>query len=101
MDLVEGHQRALEHLSREPGLSIHNLGTGTGCSVLEMIHAFEQASGRTIPFEIVARRPGDAAVSYADPSRANTALGWRASHDVIRMCEDVWRWQQKHPTGYR
>jgi UDP-glucose 4-epimerase len=101
MDLVEGHLKALEYLARNPGLAIHNLGTGKGCSVLEVIRAFEAASGRSIPYEIVARRPGDAAVSYADPSRANRELGWRAHYDILRMCEDVWRWQQRHPTGYR
>ncbi|MBX3707402.1 MAG: UDP-glucose 4-epimerase GalE [Pseudomonadales bacterium] len=100
-DLVEGHLAALRYLERHPGLAIHNLGTGRGHSVLEMVRAFEAASGRTIPCEIVARRAGDAAESYADPTKANRELGWRARHDVRRMCEDVWRWQQRHPQGYR
>lgn len=101
VDLVRGHLKALEYLQRGPRLAIHNLGTGRGHSVLEVIHAFEEASSTEIPYEVVPRRPGDAALSYADASRANRELGWQAHYDLRRMCEDVWRWQQKHPFGYR
>jgi len=100
VDLARGHLRALENLARGPKLSIHNLGTGNGYSVLEAIKAFEAASGKTIPYEIVARRPGDAAVSYADPAKAETELGWRAEYDLQRMCADAWNWQSKYPEGF-
>jgi UDP-glucose 4-epimerase len=69
--------------------------------VLEVIHAFEQASSTDIPYDVAPRRPGDAALCYADASKANSELGWQAHYDLQRMCEDVWRWQQKHPFGYR
>lgn len=101
IDLVRGHLKALEYLSENPGVHVHNLGTGRGYSVLEMIDAFASASGKEIPYEVVARRPGDAAVSYADASKAERELGWRAEFDLRRMCEDVWRWQSRHPNGYR
>jgi UDP-glucose 4-epimerase len=101
VDLAQGHLKALEFLEAAGGCHIHNLGTGTGYSVLDVLHAFERASGRTIPYEITSRRPGDAAVSYADPSRAHTELGWRATFDLDDMCRDVWRWQRAHPQGYR
>lgn len=100
-DLASAHLAALDKLreGQERFLTL-NLGTGRPYSVLEMIAAFEKASGRTIPYEIVARRPGDIAACYADPSLAKTVLGWQAKHDVVRMCEDTWRWQQKNPNGY-
>jgi UDP-glucose 4-epimerase len=101
VDLVRGHLKALEFLSRGPRLAIHNLGTGRGHSVLEVIEAFRRASQTDIDYEIVPRRPGDAALTFADASRANTELGWQACYDLERMCEDVWRWQQRHPFGYR
>ena len=100
VDLARGHLKALEYLASEPKLSIHNLGTGNGYSVLQAIAAFEQASGRKIAYEVVDRREGDAAMSYADPSKANCELGWRAEYDLKRMCEDAWRWQQKYPMGF-
>ncbi|MEZ5561084.1 MAG: UDP-glucose 4-epimerase GalE [Pseudomonadales bacterium] len=100
MDLVQGHLKALEHLQNHRGLSIHNLGTGTGYSVLQMIEAFGRACGHAIPYRVTARRAGDAAVSFADPSRANAELGWTAKLGLDEMCRDVWRWQQKHPDGY-
>lgn len=101
VDLVNGHLKALEYLERGPRLAVHNLGTGRGHSVLEVIRAFEEASATEIPFEVAPRRPGDAAVSYADATKANSELGWQAHLDVQRMCHDVWRWQQRHPFGYR
>lgn len=101
VDLARGHLKALEYLAGSAGCSIHNLGTGRGYSVLEVLHAFEQASGRPIPFEFAPRRPGDAAVSYADPTRAWVELDWRAEQDLAAMCKDVWNWQQLNPQGYR
>ena len=100
MDLAAGHARALEHLRARPRLAVHNLGTGRGHSVLEVVRAFEQASGRPIPHRVVARRPGDIPVSYADPGRAREELGWRAERNLAQMCEDVWRWQAAHPRGH-
>ncbi len=101
-DLVKGQLKALTRLtaSSEGGVEIYNLGTGRGYSVLEMIHAFAEASGRTIPYEIVARRPGDVAALYADPRRAEAELGWRAEHDLRAMCRDTWNWQSRNPNGY-
>lgn len=101
MDLVEGHVVALEYICRERGLHTINLGTGNGVSVLEMVEAFERASGRPVPYEIVGRRPGDIAACWADPGLARQLLNWRASRDLAQMCEDVWRWQSANPTGYR
>ncbi len=95
MDLAEGHAAALECLDREPGLLTLNLGTGRGVSVLEMVAAFEQASGRKVPFRIVARRPGDVAACWADPSLAMQRLGWRTRRDLASMCADAWRWQSR------
>lgn len=93
MDLSAGHIKALEKILSSPGLYTYNLGTGRGYSVLEMIHAFEAASGRQIPYEIVDRRPGDIAVSYADVSKAERELGWKAKYSIQDMCADTWRWQ--------
>jgi UDP-glucose 4-epimerase len=100
-DLAAGHVAALDRLTRtdEP-VSTWNLGTGQGTSVLEMLHAFEAAVGRELPYEVVARRPGDIAASYADPSRANAELGWKATRSVEQMCADTWRWQSQNPHGY-
>ena len=100
MDLARGHLKALEHLTEKPRLAVHNLGTGRGHSVLEVVRAFEAACGRPIPYRVVDRRPGDVPVSFADPSRAGEELGWNAEHDLARMCEDTWRWQSAHPNGY-
>jgi UDP-glucose 4-epimerase len=100
LDLAEGHVATLRHLSKEPGLVTVNLGTGRGASVLEMIHAFEAASGKRIPFEVVARRAGDIAECWADPSLAQSLLGWRASRSLEDMCSDAWRWQSANPDGY-
>lgn len=100
VDLALGHLAALEHLSSHPSPITVNLGTGQGTSVLEMIRAFEKASGRKVPYEIVARRPGDVAECYADPSLAMKLLGWKAGRGVDQMCADQWRWQSQNPCGY-
>lgn len=102
LDLAEGHVCALAALESLDGGSpmVVNLGTGTGYSVLELVSAFEAASGRKVPFEIVARRPGDVAECYADPSRAKRLLEWEARFDLQRMCEDAWRWQSANPRGF-
>lgn len=94
VDLARGHVAALRYLEGRPGVLTVNLGTGRGYSVLEMVRAFERASGRTVPFTIAARRPGDIAECYADPSLAADVLGWRAQRDIDAMCRDTWRWQQ-------
>ncbi|MFC5406803.1 UDP-glucose 4-epimerase GalE [Cohnella soli] len=100
-DLANGHVRALAHIMTVKGSNVYNLGTGRGYSVLEMIAAFEQASGQTIPYAIMDRRPGDIAVSYADASKANNELGWHATRGLEEMCEDAWRWQRSNPEGYK
>lgn len=100
-DLAAGHLAALEWVSsHDRALSVWNLGSGRGTSVLELVRAFEQASGREIPYEIVDRRPGDIASSYADASLAGQELGWATTRSVEDMCADTWRWQQANPEGY-
>ncbi len=100
-DLADGHVAALRRLLDQPGSLTVNLGTGRGYSVLELVKAYEQACGRPVPYEIVARRPGDVAACYADPSQAQALLGWHARHDLQRMCEDSWRWQAMNPQGFQ
>ena len=100
MDLAHAHADALGFLARGGHSANINLGTGRGTSVLELVRAFERASGREVPFEVVARRPGDVAEVYADPSLAHELLGWRAGHDIDAMCRDAWRWQSGNPRGY-
>lgn len=100
VDLALGHLKAIERLERQAECRAINLGTGTGYSVLEMIRAFEQASGKTVPHRIAARREGDIAACYADPGRAAELLGWRATRDLQTMCRDAWRWQSGNPHGY-
>ena len=92
-DLADGHVAALRYLQVHPGLLILNLGTGRPVSVLEMVSAFERASGHPVPYQIVPRRPGDVAQCWADPALAERMLGWKARHGVDRMCQDAWRWQ--------
>ena len=100
MDLADGHVAALRYLL-EKGKSITvNLGTGQGYSVLEVIKAFERASGRAVPHQIAGRRPGDVAACYADPSLARELLGWSATRGLAQMCADTWRWQSRNPQGY-
>ena len=100
VDLALGHLAALERLAAGPGVVTYNLGTGRGYSVLEVIAAFEQVSGRRIPYKFVGRRPGDIATCYADPSKARAELGWEATRDLTEMCADAWRWQSDNPQGY-
>ena len=92
-DLAQGHQCALNRLQMNPGLVVYNLGTGRGWSVLEVVAAFERASGQKIPYRIVQRRPGDVAICYADPSLAKKELGWEAERNMEQMCQDAWRWE--------
>lgn len=99
MDLVDGHLAALRRLQEVPGMLTVNLGTGRGYSVLEMIAAFEQASGRRVPFEIAPRRAGDVAVCYADPGAAKEMLGWQARRGIAEMCSDAWRWELCRVSG--
>ena len=100
MDLARAHVQAVEYAAGQTGCRAFNLGTGHGYSVLEVVKAFEQASGRPVPYEIVARRPGDVAALTADPSLAQAELGWRAELGIAAMCEDAWRWQSGNPQGY-
>ncbi len=99
-DLARGHLKALEKLATDPGVVTYNLGTGRGYSVLEMVRAFEQTSGRSIPFEIVGRRLGDIAICYADPTLARTELDWTTDFGIEEMIRDTWRWQSRNPEGY-
>jgi UDP-glucose 4-epimerase len=100
MDLAEGHVAAVQRLLDSDGSMTLNLGTGTGASVLDLVKAYEQASGRSIPYVFAPRRPGDVAACYADPSRARTTLGWTARRDLQQMCVDSWHWQSSHPDGF-
>jgi len=100
VDLAEGHVAALDWLEREGGMLTVNLGTGQGYSVLDMVRAFERASGRPVPYETVARRAGDIAACWADPSLARRLLGWEARRGIDAMCADAWRWQTMNPEGY-
>lgn len=99
VDLALGHLAALDALSRKTGELTVNLGTGRGYSVLEMVRAFEKASGRHVPYRLVERRPGDVASCFADPELASAMLGWRASRGIDEMCADTWRWQLANPHG--
>jgi len=100
VDLAEGHVAALQRLLDQPGSFTVNLGTGRGCSVLEVVAAYAKASGREIPYDIVPRRPGDVAACWADPALAQELLGWQARLDLARMCQDSWRWQSMNPKGF-
>lgn len=100
VDLAHGHLLALEKVMETPGVNAYNLGTGNGYSVLDIISAFEKASSKAIPYSVVERRPGDVAVSYADPSKAKEELDWVAERGLDEMCADSWRWQQQNPNGY-
>ena len=100
VDLADGHIKAINQLNANCGLKIYNLGCGHGFSVLEVIDAFQEASGRNIPYEIVERRAGDIAVSYADSSLAKKELNWEAEKGIDEMCRDAWNWQQKNPEGF-
>lgn len=100
VDLAKGHVAALKRLAPETGLSIYNLGTGQGYSVLEIIQQMSETVGRDIPYQIVARRPGDIATCYAKVDKASRELGWTATLGIKQMCDDAWRWQSKHPQGF-
>ena len=100
VDLAEGHIKALEKIDHIDEVLAVNLGTGQGYSVLEMVNAFEKASGKEVPYCIAPRRPGDIASCYADPTRAREVLGWEAQYGIEKMCEDAWRWQEKNPSGF-
>lgn len=100
VDLAIGHLKALEKLTQNPGVVTYNLGTGQGYSVLDVVKAFEKASGQEVPYQITDRRPGDIASCYADPTKAEKELGWKAERDLFDMCKDSWRWQSQNPNGY-
>ncbi len=100
VDLAQGHLAALDRHRGDPGCHVYNLGTGKGTSVLELVQAFEEVTGRSLPREIVGRRPGDIAQCYADASRAEAGLGWRAVKTLEDMVADSWRWQSDNPQGY-
>ena len=100
VDLAVGHVKAIEKIATKPGLCIYNLGTGIGYSVLDVVKNFENASGVQIPYEIKERRPGDIAQCYASPEKAEKELHWKAQRDILKMCEDSWRWQSNNPNGY-
>jgi UDP-glucose 4-epimerase len=100
VDLAIGHIKALDRLKDNPGVATYNLGTGQGYSVLDMVKAFEKASGKSVPYRIIERRPGDIASCYADPKKALAELGWKAQRGLEQMCEDSWRWQSMNPNGF-
>ncbi len=101
VDLAVGHIKTLPKLFSNPGVVIYNLGTGQGYSVLDMVNGFQKASGQDIPYKTVARRPGDIAACWADPSKAKAELGWQAEKNLEDMCNDTWKWQKNNPKGYR
>lgn len=100
VDLAKGHLSALAYLKNKPGVAVHNLGTGQGYSVLQLVHAFEKASGKKVPYQVSGRRAGDIAVSYADAGKANRELNWRAEKGLNQMVNDTWRWQSMNPDGF-
>ena len=100
VDLAKGHVAAIQYLMTHTGESVFNLGTGHGYSVLDMVHAFEEANGVKVPYEITARRPGDLATCYADPAKSLEVLGWKAEKNLVDMCRDTWNWQKQNPNGY-
>ena len=100
VDLANGHVKAMKKFEDKPEVRIYNLGTGNGYSVLQVLHAFEKACGKTLPYEIKPRRAGDIAQCYADPAKAKAELGWEAQYGIDEMCEDSWRWQSQNPNGY-
>lgn len=101
VDLARGHVKSIEKIQENPGIKIYNLGTGKGYSVLDVIHAFEKACGKEIPYEIKDRRPGDIATCFADAKLAQKELNWNAQYDLERMCKDSWKWQSMNPEGYK
>ncbi|RFU66849.1 UDP-glucose 4-epimerase GalE [Bacillus sp. V59.32b] len=101
VDLVKGHLKALQYLDENQGIEAFNLGTGIGYSVLDLVNTFSSVSGKEIPYQFVDRRPGDIAVCYANPEKAEKILGWRAEKDLKEMCKDSWKWQNGNPNGYK
>lgn len=101
VDLADGHVKALQKIDTIDKATAINLGTGNGYSVLDMVKAFEEASGKKVPYKIAPRRDGDVATCYADPSYARAILGWEAKRGIAQMCEDAWRWQSNNPDGYK
>lgn len=99
-DLAMGHLRALEKIKQNPGIKAYNLGTGTGYSVLDVVHAFSRACGKELPYKIMPRRPGDSAKCYADASLAEKELNWKTQYSLADMCRDSWKWQLMNPDGY-
>lgn len=100
VDLAVGHIKALQTRKKAPGVNTYNLGSGKGYSVLEVIATFEKIIGKKIPYEIVERRQGDVAINYADCHFANSKLDWYAKRDLLKMCEDTWKWISMNPEGY-
>ena len=100
VDLAKGHVAAVKYVLENKGCEVFNLGTGTGYSVLDMVHSFEKANGVKLPYAIVERRPGDIATCYADPAKSAQKLGWKAEKNLLDMCRDSWRWQSQNPMGY-
>ena len=100
VDLAKGHVAAIRYLMTHTGEGVFNLGTGHGYSVLDMVHAFEEANGVKVPYEITARRPGDLPTCYADPAKSLEVLGWKAERNLVDMCRDTWNWQKQNPNGY-
>ena len=92
--MAKGHVKAIEYSFANKGSEVFNLGTGTGYSVLDIVHAFEEANNVKVPYDIVARRPGDVAECYSDATKARSMLGWVAEKDMVQMCKDAWNWQQ-------
>ena len=100
VDLAKGHVAALAAIRAKSGTAVYNLGTGKGCSVLEVVRAFEKATGISVPYRVEPRRPGDIAESWSDPSKAERELGWKAEKSIEDMCRDSWNWQRRNPNGY-
>lgn len=100
VDLASGHLQALDYVMDQTGVEAFNLGTGTGYSVLDLVRAFEQESGKTVPYNVTDRRPGDIATCFADPTKSKQMLGFEAKHDIRDMCRDAWNWQSNNPNGY-
>ena len=100
MDLAQGHLDTLAWLKNNTGANVFNLGTGHGFSVLDLVKAFEQVSGNPVPYQVCPRRAGDCATVFADPTKAEQVLGWKAERDLNSICEDAWKWQEQNPQGY-
>ena len=100
VDLARGHVAAIDYMQEHTGEAVFTLGTGKGYSVLDMVHAFEEANGVPVPYEIGPRRPGDVATCYADPTKSRQQLGWQAQLELVDMCRDSWNWQSKNPNGF-